>query len=175
MELDFNAPTLAYQPELQVTQDQEYRTLTLEQDSESEPSTSKRIQDVVYEILRFVPIAGTIIGVRDAINAYNWSQEGLNITSWTKAEIITELFSFLIVPQIVYGIACCIDSALDAYNQRKVASAEIVDDLEGQNRNTPTDENPTDGNVNNNRACEENENEIVDMGSTFLPVDTQTI
>ena len=62
----------------------------------------KKVADVAYKILGYVPVTGTIIGAHHAYKAMN-SEAALS--NMQKFKIVAQIFSFLIVPQIAYGIA----------------------------------------------------------------------
>lgn len=67
-------------------------------------SLAKKVGDVVYEILGYTPVIGTLIG---AHHLYKAVTEGKG-DGWETFQIIVQITSFLVVPQIIYGIACAV-------------------------------------------------------------------
>lgn len=74
-----------------------------DRDAASSNPTLKKIGEIAYEVLGYVPVIGTFIGAHHLYKAITSDEE---ISGMEKLQIYTQLFSFLIVPQIVYGFAC---------------------------------------------------------------------
>ena len=75
------------------------------QSSESDASIEpflKKIGEIAYNVFGYAPVFGTFIGIHHAYKAITAEEQ---IDGWEIAKIITEIFSFLIIPQIVYAIA----------------------------------------------------------------------
>lgn len=75
------------------------------QSSESDTSINsafKNIGDVAYKVFGYAPVFGTFIGIHHAYKAITADEQ---TDGWEIAKIITELFSFLILPQIIYAIS----------------------------------------------------------------------
>ena len=60
---------------------------------------SKKIYYIGRAILPYMPIFGTVIGIYHACTIKGPTDD------WDKAEIIAEIFSFLIFPQVIYLVA----------------------------------------------------------------------
>ena len=72
-------------------------------------STLKKIGEMAYEILGYAPVVGTFIGAHHAYKAMN---SEATLSDMQKFKIIAQLFSFLIVPQVAYGIARVIENCM---------------------------------------------------------------
>ena len=80
--------------------------------------------DIALEILGYIPILGTIKG---AIDIYNIRKLDKKTDNWGKAKIIMNLFSFLFLPQIIYGVACVADAIHTKRQQNQAARAQLMD------------------------------------------------
>jgi hypothetical protein len=56
----------------------------------------EKINDIACAILPYMPISGTVIGIYHACTIKGKTD------IWQKAKIMVEIFSFLIIPQIIY-------------------------------------------------------------------------
>lgn len=73
-------------------------------------SDNSKAGNIAYEIFGLIPVTGTFIGIHHTYKAITSDEE---VDGWEIAKIITQLFSFLIIPQIVLGIAYCIKMCAD--------------------------------------------------------------
>lgn len=77
---------------------------------------------IAYEVFGMVPVPGTFIGFHHAYKAHKSTDP---IDGWEKAKIITQIFSFLLVPQIILGLAHCIKALMDRNNQFSIDVATL--------------------------------------------------
>lgn len=66
--------------------------------------------DIAYEIFGLIPVTGTFIGTHHTYKACTSDDP---ISGWEIAKIITQIFSFLLVPQVILGLAHCVKALLD--------------------------------------------------------------
>ena len=89
-------------------------------EQEKEPS---KLAKVAYKVLSYSPVTGTIIGIKKAIKAYQLGSD-YPCDAWKKAKIITQIFSFLLVPQVIYGIA----RGIKSFSERSSSSESQAND-----------------------------------------------
>lgn len=130
-------------------------------DDQSDEQSSK-ISTVVYAILSYIPVAGTIIGIKNAIEA---SKAEAKTENWEKAKIITQIFSFLILPQVILAAAYAINSFVEFAASRSnvdvVASQDVVVD-HAETQDQADTQHPV-----------ETQNSTETQGQVENPVDTQ--
>jgi hypothetical protein len=89
-----------------------------------------RFCESAFEFAGYVPLAGTVVGT---IRWYKASKEPKSdwdaAKFWKTAKIIMNLASFLLVPQIVYGILCVADACKNKWQEYKAAKAELNNGL----------------------------------------------
>lgn len=82
---------------------------TVDNTQSTSSNKSNRLLIVAYAALKYLPVSGTVIGIKNAIKAH---KSEAKLDNWEKAKIITQIFSFLIVPQVILGSAYAIKSLI---------------------------------------------------------------
>ncbi len=87
------------------------------------PAKKSKAAKLAIAILSYVPVAGTVIGIKNAIKA---SKSEAKLDNWEKAQIITQIFSFLILPQVILGCAYAVKALTDhlSSNSRNLINAQ---------------------------------------------------
>lgn len=74
---------------------------------------------IAYEIFGMIPVFGTFIGIHHMYKAITGEEQ---VNGWEIAKIITQIFSFAVLPQIIFLTACAIKDCMS----RSQANYEFV-------------------------------------------------
>lgn len=110
-----------------ISQSRQLNSQENSENSSNNPNSSKAGK-IAYEVFGLIPIIGTFIGFHHAYKACKAEE---STSGWEIAKIITQIFSFLLVPQVIYGVACAIKAVIDhnepEYEFVDVGTFEILD------------------------------------------------
>ena len=73
-------------------------------------NSSSNAGKIAYEVFGLIPIIGTFVGFHHVYTACKAEE---STSDWEIAKIITQIFSFLLVPQVIYGVAAAIKALID--------------------------------------------------------------
>lgn len=90
-----------------------------------QPGSSKA-GDIAYEVFGMVPVAGTFIGLHHMYVAITSDNP---VDGWEIAKIITQIFSILLVPQVILGLAHGIKAIVDYCKTPPLPPPVVADPL----------------------------------------------
>lgn len=74
---------------------------------------SSKAGNIAYEIFGLIPVIGTFVGIHHAYKAITSDDKA---SGWEIAKIITQIASFLIIPQVILGLAHGVKELIDWVN-----------------------------------------------------------